>query len=81
MNVVCICGGCGRTIDKDFIYCPWCGRERIKLNGKENFDSVFDRLEEMQEANRNLQIERAQKKLCDLEKELNCLVTNTELHK
>lgn len=24
-----ICNGCGRDIEKDFAYCPWCGEKSI----------------------------------------------------
>ena len=29
MTAVCVCGGCGRTIEKDYVFCPWCGRSRV----------------------------------------------------
>ena len=32
-----VCTGCGRNIDKEFVYCPWCGEQRV-INEREYFD-------------------------------------------
>ena len=40
MKIETICCGCGRTIERDFIYCPWCGHLRVKIESKEYVDSM-----------------------------------------
>ena len=40
MKIETICCGCGRTIERDFIYCPWCGHLRIKIESREYRNSV-----------------------------------------
>ena len=67
---VCVCGGCGRTIDNDYIYCPWCGQTKSKSNSNHNFDEVFKRLE------KNMEM-----KLDALEKDLSVLVLSAEMAK
>ncbi len=81
MKAVCVCNGCGRTIEKEFVYCPWCGQSRLASGSQEVLDSVFDRIEEMQLSRRNERIEKIGQKLDALEKELDCLVLSAEMHK
>lgn len=81
MVSVCVCGGCGRTIEKDYIFCPWCGRSRMMSGCKETIDSAFDRMEEIQDNKRIRQLEEMEQRLLTLEKELDCLVTSVEMHK
>lgn len=79
---VCICGGCGRAIEKKFIYCPWCGISKIHMmNEEEKLDQIFNRLEEMQINNRSERIEKMGDRLNQLEKELDALVLCAEMHK
>ncbi len=81
----CICGGCGRSIEKSFIYCPWCGVSKISNNSiiseTERLEHIFNRLEEMQINNRFARIEKMEDKLEQLEKELDALVLCSEMHK
>ena len=49
MTAVCVCGGCGRTIEKDYVFCPWCGRSRVTDEDcEEAIDSAFECMEEKQ---------------------------------
>ena len=32
MRLPGICNECGRTISKDFIYCPWCGCSQLEAD-------------------------------------------------
>lgn len=82
MSPVCICNGCGRTIEKQFIYCPWCGVSKIEmLSENEKMDQIFNRLEEMQSNNRSERLEKMSDRLGQLEKELDALVLCAEMHK
>lgn len=29
-----VCGECGRAIDSEFIFCPWCGFRRMKSGAR-----------------------------------------------
>lgn len=85
MTPKCICGGCGRSIEKKFVYCPWCGTSKIAKNSsvseEERMDFIFNRLEEMQINNRFERIEKMGDKLDQLERELDALVLCSEMHK
>lgn len=81
---MCICGGCGRAIEKKFIYCPWCGQSKLESNSisdEEKMDQIFERLEEMQINNRFEKIEKMGDQLLKLEKELDALVLCSEMAK
>ena len=41
-----ICNGCGRDIEKDFAYCPWCGEKSINQSQK-YFDMIYERYSKM----------------------------------
>lgn len=82
MIPVCICSGCGRTIEKAFVYCPWCGQSKIPLSSdKDKMDEIFNRLEELQMNNRSERIKEIGSRLEKLEKELDALVLCAEMHK
>lgn len=71
MDFVCICNNCGKTIGKDFIYCPWCGKENTEPADKTVLDHVFSQLEVKQTADRNSRIKKIETRIEELERELN----------
>lgn len=82
MVPVCICGGCGRTIEKKFVYCPWCGKSKVSFSSNdEHIEQVFRRLEEVQGQDKQNRIDEISKKLKSLEEELDILVQCSEMHK
>ena len=81
MKAVTVCRGCGRTIDNDFIYCPWCGYSRVASDDSASLEAVFNQLEQLQNDSRNRQISEMEKQLDDLVHELDAIVLSTELHK
>lgn len=82
MIPVCICGGCGRTIEKEFVYCPWCGQSKISMMSEEDrMEEIFNRLEEIQNNSRVEKIEKMGDRLNKLKKELDSLVLCSEMHK
>lgn len=81
MITVHICRGCGRTINTEYLYCPWCGYSRIEESANDSLDVVFKRLETMQSEHRENKIEELHTQLEELEKELDTIVLSTEMHK
>lgn len=81
MYNISVCGGCGRTIDSKFIYCPWCGFSKIE-NGKDvSLEDMFLKYEETRKAMRRKQLYEMEKELDELENELSVLVLSAEMHK
>ena len=81
MKPVTVCRGCGRTIDNDFIYCPWCGYSRVASDDSASLEAVFNQLEQLQNDSRNRQISEMEKQLDDLVHELDTIVLSAEMHK
>lgn len=82
MIPVCICSGCGRTIEKEFIYCPWCGQSKVLVTSEnDKMEEIFNKLEELQINNRSERIKKIGSRLEMLEKELDALVLCAEMHK
>lgn len=82
MKSVCVCKECGRTIEKEFIYCPWCGMSRIGVaDNQEVLDSVFLKLEEKQADDRQKRLRKLETQLDELERDLDVLVLSAEMHK
>jgi hypothetical protein len=81
MKAVCVCRSCGRTIERDFIYCPWCGLSRLQENDAAVLENVFHQLEEKQADDRSRRLHKLEEELDMLEKDLNMLVLSAEMHK
>ena len=41
-----VCSGCGREIEKNFVYCPWCGIQLIKKESREYQNLFFEQVEQ-----------------------------------
>ena len=37
----CVCTGCGRTIEKEFAFCPWCGVENKEIEKHDYMDVIL----------------------------------------
>lgn len=82
MTAICVCGGCGRTVEKNYVFCPWCGHSRVSdEDSKEAADSIQEMNVEEQIEKRVARLDEMEKKLNDLEKELNVLIMSTEMHR
>lgn len=82
MTAICVCGGCGRTVEKNYVFCPWCGHSRVcDDDAKEAADSVQEIKIEDQVEKRLARLDEMEKKLNDLEKELNILILSAEMHR
>ena len=78
---MCICGGCGKLIDKRFYYCPWCGYSRVEKETDENMELRYARFKEKQFQKRYNQIEKMEEQLESLEQEPSILGLSAEMHK
>ena len=82
MKAVCVCKACGRTIEKQFIYCPWCGMSRLgETDDNDLLNSVFTQLETKQTNDREKRLRKLENQLDALEKDLDVLVLSAEMHK
>lgn len=80
MNSISVCKGCGRTIEQNFLYCPWCGFSRVSAK-EDSLDVLFNRFSERQKLNRRKQLYEMEQQLEDMERELSVLVLSAEMHK
>ncbi len=74
MDSVAVCRGCGRLLETDFLYCPWCGLERAAMDSEEIMDKVFDRLEFVADAGHEKRVNVLKNRMNSLENELNNLI-------
>ena len=82
MTAVCVCGGCGRTIEKGYVFCPWCGRSRVAMEeSEEAAQSAFERVEEERYERYFSRLEKMEQKLDELERCLGVLALSSEMHK
>lgn len=81
MNKIHVCKCCGRTINSEFIYCPWCGESRLDPEDRESMDAVFDRLVEIQKQTRYERIAEMKNQLEELDKELSNIALSVEMHR
>jgi hypothetical protein len=66
-----VCAKCSRTIDREFIYCPWCGeRTSSGKDESEVLDEVFNELEKKQVTDISKRISSMKAKLSELEEDL-----------
>ncbi|HPX25628.1 MAG TPA: hypothetical protein PLG87_02380 [Treponemataceae bacterium] len=79
MQQVCVCRFCGKTIESQYLYCPWCGEllhESTHL--AEIVNQVFDSVEEKETGKR---IEKIGQTLDILEKEITLVIHTMESKK
>ena len=82
MTAICVCGGCGRTVEKNYVFCPWCGHSRVcDDDAMEAADSVQEMNVEERIERRAARLDEMEKKLDALEKELKILILSAEMHK
>ena len=80
MYNISVCKGCGRTLNKDYLYCPWFGISRVS-NDKESLEMMLNHYEENRKDVRRKQLYEMERELEDLEQELSVLVLSAEMHK
>ena len=80
MNTKSVCKGCGRTIQSEFLYCPWCGYSRVS-EPEDSLDVLFNRFRENRKDERRKQLHALERQLDDLKQELDVRVLSAEMHK
>lgn len=81
MEKVSVCHGCGRTIESDFPYCPWCGSAVLTdapLSAQ--VDAVCARVEIKQKEHTSSRIQRMENELGELDDELSRLLSVSHPH-
>jgi len=76
MEKVSICHGCGRTIESDFAFCPWCGsavRTEVPLSAQ--VDAVCERVEVKRKEYTSSRIQRMENELGELDDELSRILS------
>ncbi len=73
MDFVCICNHCGKTIERNFVYCPWCGKENSEPSDSRVLENVFSQLEAKQADDRNSRVRRIEIKIAEIAKGLDDL--------
>lgn len=68
MDFVCVCGHCGKTIEREFIYCPWCGKESSEAGDKRVLENVFSQLETKQRNDRQMRVKKIETKIAEIER-------------
>ena len=84
MRLPGICYECGRTISKDFIYCPWCGCSQLEADlvpvgaagGKKTAS-----LSEDEPLKKSTRLNRINTKLDDLEQDMTIFMMRREKEK
>ena len=74
-----VCSGCGREIEKNFVYCPWCGIQLIRKESREYQNLFFEQVERKRRTEQEQKLQNVGKQLAELEKELDVLVLCAEL--
>ena len=81
MNKVHICESCGRTINKEYLYCPWCGESRLEPEDRESMNAVVERIVQLQKEERERRLAQMKSQLDALDKELSNLALSVEMHR
>lgn len=76
-----VCNGCGRTIEKEYVFCPWCGEEHKVAESKDYMDVIFQRYTNQRNAYKAQKINAMRSRLENLERDLDVLVLSAEMHK
>ena len=80
MYNISVCKGCGRTLNKDYLYCPWGGYSRVS-HDEESLDVLLNQFEENRKDVRRRHLHEMERELDNLEEELSVLVLSAEMHK
>ncbi|MBR1403390.1 MAG: hypothetical protein IJ558_04375 [Treponema sp.] len=70
MDFVTVCNHCGKTIERDFLYCPWCGIENAEPDDKTVMEHVFTQLESKQTNDRLSRVKKIETKIAEIEQSL-----------
>ena len=80
MHSIAVCCSCGRTIEKKFVYCPWCGAAAASVQYKNmpNFsEMLFQEVRCISPDNRDQRICRLENSLNQLEADLSRFISQS----
>ena len=76
---MCVCSGCGKLIESNFYYCPWCGYSRVEQS-KTDSENLRDQQSKARQAqSRAVSLEKMEAQLDELEKELSMMVLSAQM--
>ncbi|MBS7261432.1 MAG: hypothetical protein KIG91_07235 [Treponema sp.] len=81
MSNMSICGCCGRTTDKVFPFCPWCGNSKVASDSKNDREVLAQNLADKKHAEQFEHMEEIGRQIDELERELSVLVLSAEMAK
>ena len=81
MSNMSICGCCGRTTDKSFPFCPWCGTSKVQNEDKTSQEILALNLADKKHNEQFEHMEEIGRQLDELERELSVLVLSAEMAK
>lgn len=76
-----ICVGCGKLINNNYYYCPWCGFSKVAQESQEALNLRYEQYRQNCYNRKLSQIEKMEEQLDNLERELEVLVLSAEMHK
>ena len=74
MDFVTVCNHCRKTIQREFIYCPWCGTENSEIGDETVLEHVFEQLEAKQKNDRSARVKKIETKIAEIEAELGVIL-------
>ncbi|MCQ2573638.1 MAG: hypothetical protein MJ182_07065 [Treponema sp.] len=81
MSNMSICGCCGRTTDKSFPFCPWCGTSKVLGKDKNTEEILAQNMADKKYTEQFEHMEEIGRQIDELEKELSVLVLSAEMAK
>ena len=70
MDFVNVCSHCGKTISREFLYCPWCGMENADPSDSAVLENLFGQLEQKQLSDRASRVRKIESQISEIEKGL-----------
>lgn len=81
MTNMSICGCCGRTTDKNFPFCPWCGKSKMSQADESSLNALKQNNMDKKHEEQINQMDEIGRRIDALEKELSILVLSAEMAK
>ncbi len=81
MSNMSICGCCGRTTDKAYPFCPWCGTSKVSSELKSDQEIMTRNLADKKHEEQFNHMEEIGRQIDELERELSVLVLSAEMAK
>lgn len=76
---MCICDGCGKLINREFYYCPWCGYSRVEQSKEDCEKLRYAQFKAKKQEVQSQKIGEMEDQLDDLEKELSVLALSYQM--